>query len=295
MATLGEQISGEFSRIESARNTIRNKLVEIGKAETTANLTTCATAIDGITDNGAVSVNLKEGESYTIPAGYHNGSGTVTGVKGGGNYNLQTKSVTPTKNQQSITSDAGYYGLSAVTVAAIPEAYQDVSSTTATAADVLATKVFTAKDGTITTGGMTNNGAVSKTLDTNATTYTVPKGYHSGAGTVKVVPETKSTTPTKEAQTISASSGKVLASVTVAAIPAVYVTTTDATAKAADILDNQTAYVAGVKVEGTMPNNGAIAGSMDGMSATSYTIPAGYTSGGTVALTDDILKALQAI
>ena len=34
---------------------------------------------------------------------------------------------------------------------------------------------------------------------------------------------------------------------------------------------------------------------MDGMSATSYTIPAGYTSGGTVALTDDILKALQAI
>lgn len=295
MATLGEQISGEFTRIESARNTIRNKLVEIGKADSTANLTTCATAVDGITDRGAVSANVQEGETYTIPEGYHNGSGTVKGVSGGGNYTLQAKSATPTKNQQSITPDSGYYGLSAVTVAAIPAAYQDVSSTTAAAADVLATKVFTAKDGTLTTGTMTNNGAVSKTLDTTTTSYTVPKGYHSGTGTVKVVTETKSATPTKSAQTITPTSGKVLGSVNVAAIPADYITTSDATATAANILDDKTAYVDGSKVTGTMPNNGAIAGTFDGLSTTSYTVPAGYTSGGTVSLTDDILTALQAI
>lgn len=295
MATHGEQISAEFTRIESARNTIRNKLVEIGKADSTANLTTCATAIDGITDRGAVSANVQEGESYTIPEGYHNGSGTVKGVSGGGNYTLQAKSATPTKNQQSITPDSGYYGLSAVTVAAIPAAYQDVSSTTAAAADVLATKVFTAKDGTLTTGTMTNNGAVSKTLDATTTSYTVPKGYHSGTGTVKLVTETKSATPTKSAQTITPTSGKVLASVSVAAIPAEYVTTADATATAANILDDKTAYVDGSKVTGTMPNNGAIAGTFDGLSTTSYTVPAGYTSGGTVSLTDDILTALQAI
>lgn len=296
MATLGEQISGEFTRIESARNTIRNKLVEIGKADSTANLTACATAIDGITDRGAVSANVQEGESYTIPEGYHNGSGTVKGVSGGGNYTLQAKSATPTKNQQSITPDSGYYGLSAVTVAAIPAAYQDVSSTTAAAADVLATKVFTAKDGTLTTGTMTNNGAVSKTLDTSTTSYTVPKGYHSGTGTVKVVTETKSATPTKSAQTITPTSGKVLGSVSVAAIPAEYVTTSDATATAANILDDKTAYVGGSKVTGTMPNNGAIAGTFDGLTATSYTIPEGYHDGkGIVSLTEDIYNALAAI
>ena len=296
MATLGEQISGEFTRIESARNTIRNKLVEIGKADSTANLTTCATAVSSIADRGAVNAEVKEGESYTIPEGYHNGSGTIKGVKGGGNYTLQAKSATPTKNQQSITPDSGYYGLSSVTVAAIPTAFQDVSSTTAAAADVLAPKVFTAKDGTLTTGTMANNGAVSKTLDTNTTSYTVPKGYHNGSGTVSIATETKSATPTKSVQTVTPTSGKVLSSVTVAAIPAEYITTTDANAAAGEILTGKTAYVNGSKVTGTMANNGSVTATMDGLSVTRYTIPAGYHSGGgTVSLTDDILTALQGI
>jgi len=44
---------------------------------------------------------------------------------------------------------------------------------------------------------MANNGAVNKTLDatTGNQTYTVPKGYHSGTGSVKVVLEEKSATP----------------------------------------------------------------------------------------------------
>ena len=49
-------------------------------------------------NNGAVTQALNCGGSYTIPEGYHNGSGTVTGVTGGGNYTLQSKEVTPTKN-----------------------------------------------------------------------------------------------------------------------------------------------------------------------------------------------------
>ena len=50
-----------------------------------------------------------------------------------------------------------------------------------------------------------------------------------------------------------------------------------------------------VAITGTMPNNGAIMGSFDGLTTTSYAIPAGYTTGGTVELTDDILRALEAI
>lgn len=277
-------IATEISRIQTDRNTIRNKLIELGLAESTANLDTLATAVDGITNCGAVSAQVQEGDTYTIPKGYHNGSGTVSGVAGGGNYNLQSKSVTPTKQQQNVTPDAGYYGLSDVTVGAIPAAYQDVSSVTAAAGDVLTGKVIVAADGKVTTGTMTNNGAVSKVLTAAEPSYTVPKGYHSGTGAVSIETETKTATPTKARQTVSPASGKVLSSVTVNAIPEQYVDTSDATATAAQILDGATAYVDGELVEGTMPDNGAVAKTLDA-SKTSYTVPTGYHSGtGTVSV-----------
>lgn len=288
-------IALELSRIQTDRNTIRAKLVELGMATGTANLDALATAIDGIINQGAVSVTVKEGETYTIPKGYHNGSGTVSGVAGGGSYNLQSKTATPTKKQQNVTPDAGYYGLSDVTVAPIPDAYQDVSSTTAAAGDVLTGKVYVLADGTVTTGTMPNNGTVSKTLDATTITYTIPKGYHSGTGTVTITLETKTVTPTKSAQDITPTSGKVLSKVTVNPIPDNYIDTTDADATAANILVDKTAYVGGVKVTGTMANNGDTSGTIDGLTVTSKAIPAGYTSGGTVSLTDDIETALAAI
>ena len=288
-------IALELSRIQTDRNTIRAKLVELGMATGTANLDALATAIDGIVNQGAVSVTVQEGETYTIPKGYHNGSGTVSGVAGGGNYNLQSKSITPTKKQQNVTPDAGYYGLSDVTVARIPDAYQDVSSTTAAAGDVLTGKVYVLADGTVTTGTMPNNGTVSKTLDATTITYTIPKGYHSGTGTVTITLETKTVTPTKSAQDITPTSGKVLSKVTVNPIPDNYIDTTDADATAANILVDKTAYVGGVKVTGTMANNGDTSGTIDGLTTTSASIPSGYTSGGTVSLTSDIEEALAAI
>ena len=289
-------ISAEISRIQTDRNTIRAKLVELGLVASTATLDACATAVEGVINQGAVNAQVQEGETYTIPAGYHNGSGTVAGVSGGGNYSLQEKSVTPTKKQQAITADSGYYGLSGVTVAAIPEAYQDVSATTTTAADVLTGKVFVLADGTVTTGTMANNGAVTKTLDTSTVKYTIVAGYHNGSGTVSISLEEKSVTPTKAEQVITPASGKVLSKVTVAAIPAAYQDVTGVTAAAADVLDGKYIVDAtGAKIEGSMPNNGAVGGSIDGLTATSLTIPAGYTTGGTVSLTDDIETALAAI
>lgn len=216
-------------------------------------------------------------------------------MAGGGNYTLQSKTATPTKKQQSVTPDSGYYGLSDVTVTAIPESFQDESSVTAAAGDVLANKVIVAADGTVTTGTMANNGAVSKTLDTTSTSYTVPKGYHSGTGTVKLVTEQKSVTPTKSTQSVIPTSGKVLSKVTVAAIPAQYITTTDATAAAGEILADKTAYVNGAKVTGTMANNGDVSATIDGLTVTSHVVPAGYTSGGTISLTGDIEEALASI
>lgn len=177
-------VATQISRIQQDRNTIRTKLVELGMAQNTDDLDKLATAIDGIVNRGAVSATVQEGDTYTIPKGYHNGSGTVSGVSGGGSYNLQSKSVTPTKNQQNVTPDSGFYGLSDVTVGAIPEVYQDVSTVTAGAADVLTGKIIVDATGKPTPGTMPNNGALALTIDgLTATSAAIPAGYTSG-GTV---------------------------------------------------------------------------------------------------------------
>ena len=288
----------EITRLQTARNKLRTWLVGLGLAASTDKLDALTDKAAAIKNNGAVDANVKEGESYTIPAGYHNGSGTVKGVSGGGNYNLQAKSVTPTKEQQSITPDQGYYGLSGVTVGAIPENYQDVSATTAAPGDVLANKVFIDADGVTQAGTMPDNGAVSKVLDatTGNQEYTVPAGKHSGKGKVSVVLETKSATPAEAAQDITPTKGKVLGKVTVGAIPAKYKDVSGVTAGAGDVLDGKFIVDAtGAKIEGTMANNDTISKTIDGLTQTSVDIPAGYTSGGTVSLTDDIENALAAI
>lgn len=290
-------VSSYITSIESSRNKIRNKLVELGMAESSNKLDVLASAIEGIVNQGAVNISVQEGDTYTIPAGYHNGNGTVSGVTGGGNYSLQSKTATPTKKQQTISPDSGFYGLSGVTVNAIPEAYQDVSSVTAGAGDVLTGKVFVASDGTVTAGEMINNGTVDKTLDVTTITYTIPKGYHNGNGKVKITLETKNVTPTKTQQKISPTSGKVLSEVVVAPIPDKYQDISGVTASADHVLDGDVFVDAtGTVVEGVMTNNGAVTGSIDGLTTTSYTVPAGYHNGsGKVSLTDDIENALAGI
>lgn len=286
-----------IASIEASRNTIRNKLVELGLAQSGDKLEKLATAIESIINQGAVSVTVQEGGTYTIPAGFHNGAGTVSGVSGGGNYSLQAKTVTPTKKQQSIAPDSGYYGLSGVTVGAIPEAYQDVSSVTAGAGDVLTGKVLVTAAGVVTPGEMVNNGAVDKTLDVTIITYTIPKGFHNGSGKVKIALETKTVTPTKSQQKVTPAAGKVLSEVVVEAIPSKYQDVSGVTAKAANVVDGDFFVDStGALVEGTMPDNGAVNATIDGLTVTSYTIPDGFHNGsGKVTLTSDIENALAAI
>lgn len=290
----------EIARLIAARNTIRDKLISMGISGSTDKLDVLANDIDSIVDRGAVSATVREGQTYTIPAGYHNGSGTVSGVGGGGDYDLQSKIVTPTKSQQSITPDTGYYGLSDVTVNPIPDAYQNVSSVTASAGDVLANKVIVTTEGPVT-GIMPNNGAVSHVLDatSNNQSYSVPAGYHSGSGSVQIVLEQKSATPTKNSQSIVPTTGKVLSQVTVNPIPAQYGDTTGDDAVAASVLAGVKAHTIvngeATQITGTMANNGAISATIDGITTTSYSVPSGYTSGGTVSLDNTIETALAAI
>ena len=112
-----------------------------------------AQLVGTMTNNGAVSgtISTKAG-TYTVPQGYHDGSGTVAiasteqakiiagniksgvtilGVQGdysGAAITSQSKSATPSWSSQTIQPDNGYDYLSAVTVAAIPIAYSDNSA-----------------------------------------------------------------------------------------------------------------------------------------------------------------------
>ena len=61
--------------------------------------------------------------------------------------------------------------------------------------------------------------------------------------------------------------------------------TGDADAAQSDILSGKIAFGASGSITGNMANNGATGGTI-GTKAGTYTIPAGYTSGGTVSLTN---------
>lgn len=293
-------ISEEISRIIDARNIIRDKLVSLGLGLGSDNIEACANTINNIVYQGSISAQVAEGETYTIPAGYHNGSGTVAGVAGGGNYLLQEKTVTPTKLQQSITSDNGYYGLSSVVVNAIPSNYADISGTTAEAAHVLSGKVFTDSSGVTKTGTMSNRSGTTLVLTTSLSGYSslIPDGYHNGAGVAQVLTDSNVTvTPSDSKQTITAPAFAFMDKVTINPIPAEYIKTTDATATSAQILNGYTAYVNGSMVTGTVPYaNGLTSRSFDALNNTTlYIDPAYYVGGVSVVLTNDLETALAEI
>lgn len=205
-------IQTEITRLQGLRNTLRTKLVSLGLVQSSADLEDCVTAVDSVENRGAAdgTISTVDGE-YTIQSGYHNGSGkvsisaaeklkliasniksgvTILGVVGsyiGEALKAQNKSVTPTKSEQTITADEGYDALGSVVVAAIPDAYQNVTGVTAGAGDVLANKIIVDAKGNQVAGTMPNNGAVAATIDGLTTTeYTVPAGYHSGGGKVSL-------------------------------------------------------------------------------------------------------------
>lgn len=282
---------------QNSRNIIRAKLVELGLAESSAKLDQLATIISNIVNQGAVSIQVREGETVQIPAGYHNGAGTVSGVAGGGDYKLEpTKTVTPTKQQQSIVPATGFYGLEGVVVSPIPAIYQDVSSVTAEQGDVLTGKVIVLADGTVKAGTMADNGTVNKVLDATTVSYTIPAGKHSGSGKVTISLETKTVTPTKSQQKVTPTTGKVLGEVTVEPIPEKYVDNSAVTASDGNVLEGKTYGADGEVRTGSMPDNGAVSGSVDGITTLSVDVAAGYTSGGSVTFDDTkIAEMLDAI
>lgn len=211
-------IASEITRLMNLRNTIRSKLVSLGLVSSSADLDTCTDAISGITNRGNVSHTISSRDAvYTIPDGYHAGSGSVTisnterqkiiasnirsGVtilgiagsyEGGGTVvepELQNKTVTPTKSTQYITPDSGYDGLYQVTVNAIPAQYITTTDATAVASEILNGKTAYV-NGSRIVGTMTrrssvtdaqsvglNGGSLAIRIPTGAYLQTASSGY----------------------------------------------------------------------------------------------------------------------
>ena len=161
--------------------------------------------------------------------------------------------------------------------------FTDTSDATAAAASIKAGDTAYV-DGKKVTGTMPINGTGGGTISTKEGKVNISEGHYSGGGSVsisateqaKIVAtnirkgitilgvvgsmdstegmkaQSKDVTPTESEQIVTPDSGyNCLSQVNVAAIPAQYITTTDATAAADDIKHGETAYVNGKKVTGT--------------------------------------------
>jgi hypothetical protein len=234
-----------------------------------------------MTNNGAVtSVVSVATPEFTIPQGYHDGTGKVS-------IEAQTKEFTPDVVGTTITPDTGKV-LSAVTIAPIPSQYKDTTDITVTADKVLAGTTFvngTSDDPIV--GTMPNNGAFGEvTLTVTNASVAVAAGYTEG-GNVTVKSEAReggaAVTPTKAEQVIEGADGAFLTKVVVNAIPDKFQDISGVTAAPDKVMEGYTFIDKdGVEQTGTIADNGEVNGSVDGLNTTEVVIPAGYTAGGKV-------------
>ena len=211
-------------------------------------------------DNGQVTHTLNAGNSYTIPAGYHNGSGVISanilssqtiadasagdiltgrtawvnGAKITGSMPNQGAKTASLNAGGSYTIPAGYHNGSGKVTA---NSLASQTSATASASHILAG--YNAwVNGSKVNGSMPNRGSAGTSLNCGQS-YTIPLGYHSGSGKV---------------------TANSLAS------------QTSANAAASHIRSGYTAWVNGAKITGNLAIQSALSFSAAALSATSVRI-----------------------
>ena len=238
-------LNGEKTDLQNQLTTKTNELKtlneNLGKVTASASdvlsgktiLTSSGLVTGSMANNGSISKTLNAGGSYTIPKGYHDGTGKVT--------------ANSLASQTKVDS-----GKTAITASQVLTGYQGWVN------------------GSKISGTMANNGSVSKTLSINGS-YTIPAGYHDGTGKVTQSITTKAAatyTPGTSnqtiasgqylsgAQTIKGDSNLIASNIktgtSIFGVTGTY--TSDATATASQILSGKTAYVNGSKITGTMTN-----------------------------------------
>lgn len=117
-------------------------------------------------NNGAVSGEISTvNESYSIPIGYHNGSGTV--------------SISSVEKEKIISENIK----SGVQILGITGSLTE--DATATASQILDGQTAYV-NGSKITGSMNNRAAVNGVISTKTGSFTIEQGYHNGEGEVKI-------------------------------------------------------------------------------------------------------------
>ena len=155
--------------------------VAAGSATTPATSVTANPSIS-VSSGGLITATASATKSVTptVSAGYVGSgtAGTIT-VSGSNTQQLTTQAaatITPTKSSQTAVA-AGWYTTGAVTVAAIPAAYQDVTGVTAAAGDVVSGKDIVSSAGAVVHGSLviqhyyTGSGAPSSSLGVDGDIY----------------------------------------------------------------------------------------------------------------------------
>lgn len=248
-------------------------------------------------NNGAVLKKLRysgydEKYTYTIPEGYHDGTGIVEvecdseQIVYPSKYRQRLYGTPIRDNDWNLT---GYKFLGHVVIDPIPDKYQDVTPVTATAEDVRAGKVFVDAEGNAVEGalsgtiadvsGVTATAAnvlegktivdadgnevegsipVVETSEVELSVQTpsgaIPVGYYANGVALSVAAKRAAVTPTKETQNLADS---FYDSITVDPIPEEYQNVSGVTATAEDVVEGKVIVDAqGNEVVGTLTTGG---------------------------------------
>ena len=191
--------NGLFQRarqaVEKYKNAAEEEQIQIGmleqyvtdfsvvggnEGENKASVTIKEFTVSGDAKSKTITVKLTvEGDASKIEYSINNGKEWITDEEKGNEYtfeglNLGKSYIVRVK----VYDEEGKY------VEAISDIVTLSNEMTATEADVLETKTFLAKDGSVLTGQMKNNGAINATLSAGDTKE-IPAGYTSG-GTITV-------------------------------------------------------------------------------------------------------------
>lgn len=158
-------------------------------------------------NNGTVNVEVDAGETYTIPEGYHTGSGKVKAKDLSDQTSGTAVANDILKDKIAWVNGSKVTGTLALTGTATPENV------------LIGTTFYNTNPKQKIDGSMPNRGSMSRSLSAGGS-FTIPEGYHDGTGIISAV-----------------------------GLP----DQTSGTATDADILNNKTAWVNGVKLTGTIP------------------------------------------
>lgn len=206
-------IAQQAARITSLRDELRDILKELGLADEQYKLEQCVEAVRNMpkisAEDTVLDINNTEKQ---IDKGYHPSEGRVhivteekTVTQNGSvtpsdgkvlskvivnvdnSPNLQEKTVSPSKEIQTVVSDEGYDGLSKVIIEAIADIYADISGVTASAEDVLEGKSFVSSAGENVAGAMKSMADSGISIDGMINeAVPIPSGFYNGMGYAKI-------------------------------------------------------------------------------------------------------------